>query len=186
MDCKPVLWPPPTTVLHHYRHRAVATSEHRGTARGFLPRGLSNTCPQACAMHGTAVSHGQVSNKPKQNRSPSHHKNLWASDRSRSTADIAREPSAATKSPLRSLSLVGDQASRGPWSNGCSRRDRAGTPDPFRSFAHPPHNCTSQRGHIRLVLRAVARPGQHAVLIGKRFVVGRRCGRRSQFARTRW
>ncbi len=30
----------------HYRHSAVAPSDHRGVRRGFLPRGLSNTCPQ--------------------------------------------------------------------------------------------------------------------------------------------
>ena len=34
-------------------------------SRGFLPRGLSNTCPQACAMRGAVASHGQVANKPK-------------------------------------------------------------------------------------------------------------------------
>ena len=66
MDCKPALRSPPPTALHHYRHRAVATSDHRGTARGFLPRGLSNTCPQVCPMRRTVASHGQVSNKPKQ------------------------------------------------------------------------------------------------------------------------
>ena len=65
-------------------------------------------------------------------RSPRHHKNLWASDRSQSTADIARDPSDATKSPLRSFSLVSGPASRGPWSNGCSRRDRAGALDPMQ------------------------------------------------------
>ena len=52
-------------VLHHYRHRAVATSDHRSTARGFLPRGLSSTCPQVCAMRRNVASHGQVSNNPK-------------------------------------------------------------------------------------------------------------------------
>ena len=45
---------------------AVAASAHRGMGRGFLPRGLSNTCPQVSAMCRTVVSHGQVSNKPKQ------------------------------------------------------------------------------------------------------------------------
>ncbi len=56
----------------HYRHSAVATSDHRGTGRGFLPRGLSNTCPQSvpCAAScfaragveqtlTKAVTHGQ-------------------------------------------------------------------------------------------------------------------------------
>ena len=35
-------------------------------SRGFLPRGLSNTCPQVCATRSAVASHGQVSNKPKQ------------------------------------------------------------------------------------------------------------------------
>ena len=47
----------------HYRHSAVAIQRHRGTARGFLPRGLSNTCPQVGAMRCIVVSHRQVSNK---------------------------------------------------------------------------------------------------------------------------
>ena len=68
MGFKPVLRPPPTTALHHYRHRAAATWEHRGTARGFLPRGLSNTCPLIGAMRSVSASPGQVSNKPKQKR----------------------------------------------------------------------------------------------------------------------
>ena len=34
-------------------------------SRGFLPRGLSNTCPQVCATRSAVASHGQVSNKPK-------------------------------------------------------------------------------------------------------------------------
>ena len=63
-------------------------------------------------------------------RSPRLHINLWASDRSRSTADIACDPSEATKSPLRSYGLVGGPTCRGPWSNVCSRRDRAGAPGP--------------------------------------------------------
>ena len=50
----------------NYRHSAVASSMHRATARGFLPQGLSNTCPQAGAMRSPVPSRGQVSNKPKQ------------------------------------------------------------------------------------------------------------------------
>ena len=46
---------------------------------------------------------------------PRHHKNLCFSDRSRSTSDIARDPSEATKSSLLSFSLVGGLTSRGPW-----------------------------------------------------------------------
>jgi hypothetical protein len=66
MRFKPVPRLPPTAALHHYRHRAVATSDHRATGRGFLPRGLSNTCPQVGTMHRAVPLHGQVSNKPKQ------------------------------------------------------------------------------------------------------------------------
>lgn len=53
----------------NYRHSAVASSRHRATARGFLPQGLSNTCPQAGAMRSPVPSRGQVSNKPKRKQS---------------------------------------------------------------------------------------------------------------------
>ena len=53
----------------HYRHSAIACSRHRGLARGFLPQGLSNTCPQTGAMRRVVSMRGQVSNKPKRNRS---------------------------------------------------------------------------------------------------------------------
>ena len=56
----------PTAALRHYRHRAVATSQHRGTARGFLPRALSNTRPQVCGGRCNVPARGRVSNKPKQ------------------------------------------------------------------------------------------------------------------------
>ena len=39
-------------------------------SRGFLPRGLSNTCPQVCATRSAVASHGQVSNKPKHQLTP--------------------------------------------------------------------------------------------------------------------
>ena len=61
---------------------------------------------------------------------PRHHKNLCVSDRSRSTADISRDPSEATKSSLLSFSLVGGLTSRGPWLKVCSHQGRAGAPDP--------------------------------------------------------
>lgn len=35
-------------------------------SRGVLPRGLSNTCPQACTLRGAVAWHGLVSNEPKQ------------------------------------------------------------------------------------------------------------------------
>ncbi|MGQ3051679.1 MAG: hypothetical protein ACT6S0_07830, partial [Roseateles sp.] len=38
---------------------------HRHVRRGFLPRGLSNTCPLFGAIRTTGMSRGQVSNKPK-------------------------------------------------------------------------------------------------------------------------
>ena len=42
-----------------------ACSRHRGVARGFLPQGLSNTCPQTGVMRRVVAMRGQVSNKPK-------------------------------------------------------------------------------------------------------------------------
>jgi hypothetical protein len=66
MGCMPKAKPTTTAPARHYRHSAVATSSHRGMARGFLPRALSNTCPQTRGMRTTVALHGQVSNKPKQ------------------------------------------------------------------------------------------------------------------------
>ena len=83
------------------------------------------------AMHAQRAFAGRFSMaQPGHYRSPRLHINLWASDRSRSPADIACDPSEATKSPLRSYGLVGGPTCRGPWSNVCSRRDRAGAPGP--------------------------------------------------------
>ena len=42
-------------------------------ARGFLPQGLSNTCPQTGALRSVVASRGQVSNKPKRKRSFAEH-----------------------------------------------------------------------------------------------------------------
>ena len=36
-----------------------ANDHHRGMPRGFLPRGLSDTCPQVCADHGIAACAGR-------------------------------------------------------------------------------------------------------------------------------
>lgn len=47
------------------RHSRVAFSDHRDTRRGFLPWGLSNTCPQAGAPHASVSCDGQVSDNPK-------------------------------------------------------------------------------------------------------------------------
>jgi hypothetical protein len=49
-----------------FSYSAVATSSHRGMARGFLPRALSNTRPQTSGMRSILAALGQVSNKPKQ------------------------------------------------------------------------------------------------------------------------
>jgi hypothetical protein len=68
------------------------------------------------------------------NRSASDDKNRWVSDRFRSTAATARNPSSATRYPLRSFNLVGGPASREPWSSVCSSRDRAGAHDTLLPF----------------------------------------------------
>ena len=39
-------------------------------SRGFLPRGLSNTCPQVCATRSAVASHGQVSNSKRAGDTP--------------------------------------------------------------------------------------------------------------------
>ena len=46
------------------RHSRIGCDDHRGMARGFLPRGLSDTSPQIRAMRGIVPSHGQVSDNP--------------------------------------------------------------------------------------------------------------------------
>ena len=45
---------------------AKRPSNHCGMPRGFLPWGLSNTCPQAGAMRASAACDEQVSDNPKQ------------------------------------------------------------------------------------------------------------------------
>ena len=47
---------------------AIALPDHRGTCRGFLPRGLSNPCPQADSRAASVLRDGQMSDKPKQKR----------------------------------------------------------------------------------------------------------------------
>ena len=62
-------WPPhriePSTSNPHSR---VAFSRHRHTPRGFLPWGLSNTCPRLGAMRDAVPRDGQLSDNPKQER----------------------------------------------------------------------------------------------------------------------
>ncbi len=48
---------------------AKCQSNHCGMPRGFLPWGLSNTCPQGGAMRTSVACDGQVSDNPKQKRS---------------------------------------------------------------------------------------------------------------------
>ena len=50
------------------RHSGGAFDNHRLTPRGFLPRGLSNTCPQGSVMLRPVARDGQVSDKPKHER----------------------------------------------------------------------------------------------------------------------
>ena len=50
------------------RHSDRAFNNHRGTRRGFLPRGLSDTCPQTDAGLTGHCARGQVSDNPKHNR----------------------------------------------------------------------------------------------------------------------
>jgi hypothetical protein len=114
------LIPPPTVRLHHYRHRAVATSDHRGTARGFLPRGLSNTCPQVCATRGTVASHGQVSNKPKHFRTSDQAGSSHANDRFQSAAALCRAASRGSFSEAVARGLEAPTASQRTDATGAS------------------------------------------------------------------
>ena len=82
---------------------------------------------------------------PGHNRSPPRRENLRANDRSQSTADIAGDPSTATKSPLRSFGAVGAPTRYGPWSYVCSRRDRAGAHDPEPTSADQISSPRSRR-----------------------------------------
>ena len=57
------------------RDRAKPLSQVGRLPMFAICSGLSNTCPQVCAKRGAVKLHGQVSNKPTQNR-PFVHK-LW-------------------------------------------------------------------------------------------------------------
>lgn len=48
------------------RHSCGRPSTSCGMPRGFLPWGLSNTCPQDGGMRASAACDGQVSDNPKQ------------------------------------------------------------------------------------------------------------------------
>lgn len=50
------------------RHSCGRPSTSCGMPRGFLPWGLSNTCPQDGGMRASAACDGQVSDNPKQER----------------------------------------------------------------------------------------------------------------------
>jgi hypothetical protein len=67
---------PQRQVEHRHRHApatgsppiaidAKRQSNHCGMPRGFLPWGLSNTCPQGSAMRASVAYDGQVSDNPK-------------------------------------------------------------------------------------------------------------------------
>ena len=131
----------------HYRHSAVASSHHRSVARGFLPRGLSNTCPQSGAMRSALAVRGQVSNKPKQFRSLNPRANRAASDRSLGTADVACDSFRTTNSPMRSFNAIGALAGGEGRSNGCCARVRAGAPDPIQKSGC--RNSALQSGRSR-------------------------------------
>lgn len=47
------------------RHSVCALNTSRGVRRGFLPRGLCDTCPQVVAARRCVVRAGQVSHNPK-------------------------------------------------------------------------------------------------------------------------
>jgi hypothetical protein len=47
------------------RHSCVGFDHYRGVRRGFLPRGLCDTCPQARAARRMSSRDGQVSHNPK-------------------------------------------------------------------------------------------------------------------------
>jgi hypothetical protein len=49
-------------------HSGRAFDNHRDMRRGFLPQGLSNTCPQAGTTRRPVVLAGQMSDKPKRLR----------------------------------------------------------------------------------------------------------------------
>ena len=48
------------------RHSVCALNTSRGVRRGFLPRGLCDTCPQVMAARRCVVRAGQVLHNPKQ------------------------------------------------------------------------------------------------------------------------
>ena len=76
----------------------------RHVRRGFLPRGLSNTCPQIGAARTAGMSRGQVSNKPKRLQTFASPNSTPGSCRSTPTVSCA----------VRSAATEGNQHGHGP------------------------------------------------------------------------
>jgi len=123
----------------HYHHSVVASSDHRGMPRGFLPRGLSNTCPQAAAMRGVVSSRGQMSDNPKQEQR---------------AAGIGRRPSIDSPKSCRRSSRFHRKRWRSLWSESKTiATDRYGSESPARRPSgsvtivadHPCLSCLNSR-----------------------------------------
>ena len=72
------------------RHSRRALDNRRLVRRGFLPRGLSNTCPQAGVLRRPVLRDGQVSDKPKLDRSLAERTRGTASGREREVTTSSR------------------------------------------------------------------------------------------------
>ncbi len=80
------------------RRIAIAFDKHHHVRRGFLLRGLSNTCPQVGVTHRPALRAGQMSDKPKRLPSSGLLRGLSAMCPLRTCAADQRPP---TDAPLR-------------------------------------------------------------------------------------
>ena len=155
MRCKPRLPQPPTTALRHYRHRAAATSDHRGTARGFLPRALSNTRPQVFGRRCNVPVCGRVSNKPKQ-------KGEFAGCGCNRSSRIFWRPSATTAVAVAGF-LGGVIEGQVPKQTGRSSRNR-----PRAAMGREPHFAGENSSRSRRLKSAEYRKGQQYHETGQR------------------
>jgi hypothetical protein len=111
------------------RHSFGALNRHRGVRRGFLPRGLCDTCPQVVPNRRAVALAGQVSHNPKQYALSAFalHNGHWQRDRLNERCLCASPPLA---DPLltvgRPTSLNGPQRNVASWSCLCGDDWRAG------------------------------------------------------------
>ena len=157
------------------RHSTVGFDHRLGTRRGFLPRGLCDTCPHSVEDRRAYSCAGQVSHKPKHGRTlgdtrdsadpgciaahPGHDgQRLWRSPRRLPCGRHERLPGQAGR-PRRAVSAIAALAaghrrctSQPRRAAGASRAAARLEPAPGRGGGHRPGRgdaqCGQQHGHL--------------------------------------